>query len=182
MVTDLWNLFVGFGRATLLGFGGGPSIVPLYENEVVNVFQWMSKEEYGQALAFGNALPGPIATKLGMYVGYKVAGWSGAAVALAAVTLPTGLALIGLFAVLSRFKDTPWFKGMISGVRPVIFVMLAMLAWDFAKFAFEPKGASPFHWLPFGMAAAYFVSVQYFNLSPIWGVGAALVIGGIFLR
>jgi chromate transporter len=182
MATALWNIFIGFLRSTLLGFGGGPSIVPLYENEVVNVFKWLTKDEFGQTLAFANALPGPIATKLSMYVGYKVAGWAGAFTALAAVTLPTGLAVIGLFSLLGTFKDSPYFKGMITGIRPVVFVMLALLAWDFARYAFEPYGSGYLRWLPLGIAAAYFVSVQYFHLSPIWGVVASLVAGALLFR
>ncbi len=182
MLVTLINLAIGFGRSTMLGFGGGPSIVPLYENEAVHVFHWMTKEDFGQTLAFANALPGPIATKLGMYIGYKVAGWAGSVVALAAITLPTGIAVIAFFATVGKFKDSAFFKGMIAGIRPVVFVMLAMLAWDFAQFAFSPRGTGAFNWLPFGMAAAYFISVQYMNLSPIWGVIASLILGGIFLR
>jgi chromate transporter len=74
----LWKLFVAFGTATMLGYGDGPSIIPLYQNQVVNRYGWMETSEFGSALAFGNALPGPIATKL-------AAGWLGAIVALGAV-------------------------------------------------------------------------------------------------
>jgi len=182
MLITLWNLFLGFARSTLIGFGGGPAIIPLYEHEAVEVFKWMTKEEFGQTLAFANALPGPIATKMGIYIGYKVAGWAGATVSLLAITVPTGIALIGLYALLGKFRDTPFFKGMLAGVRPVVFVMLAMLAMDFARFAFEPFGVSVLRWLPFGLGAAYFISVQYFHLSPIWGVATALVLGGFLLR
>lgn len=178
----LIDLFIGFGRATLLGFGGGPSIVPLYEHEAVDVFQWVTKEEFGSALAFGNALPGPIATKLTMYIGYKAAGVAGALVSLVAVTLPVGLAMIVLAGLLVRFKDSPYLKGMVAGIRPVVFVMLAMLAIDFAGYAFQPKGQAPFNWIPFGIAAVFFVSVYYLKLSPIWGVAASLLVGGFFLR
>lgn len=178
----LLDLFIGFGRATLLGFGGGPSIVPLYEHEAVEVFAWVSREEFGTALAMGNALPGPIATKLTMYIGYRVAGWPGAIVALLAVTLPVGLIMIALAGLMLRFKDSPILKGMVNGIRPVVFVMLAMLAWDFAGYAFQPKGTGLLSWLPFGIAAAYFISVQYLKLSPIYGVVASLVIGALLLR
>lgn len=182
MVKTLCELAIGFGRATLLGYGGGPAIVPLYQREAVEVFKWVTNEEFGQALAFGNALPGPIATKLTMYIGYKVAGWPGAFVSLVAVTLPVGLAMILLFSILAKFKDSPYLKGMVTGIRPVVFVMLAMLAMDFAKFAFEPRGTGPLNWLPFGIAAIFFISVQYLGLNPIWGVIAALALGGFFLR
>lgn len=182
MLQTLLNLFIGLGRATLLGYGGGPSIVPLYEHEAVETFKWMTQEEFGQALAFGNALPGPIATKLTMYIGYHVAGWPGAMVALAAVTLPVGIAMILLFSLLGRFKDSPILKGMINGIRPVVFVMLAMLAWDFAKYAFGSHGSGWLNWLPFGIAALYFISVHYLNMNPVWGVVASLVLGGALLR
>jgi chromate transporter len=182
MMKTLIDLFIGFGRATLLGFGGGPSIVPLYEHEAVEVFEWVTREEFGTALALGNALPGPIATKLTMYVGYKAAGWAGALVSLIAVTLPIGVVMIGLAAALAKFEGSPIVKGMIAGIRPVVFVMLAMLAWDFAKYAFQPRGAAPFNWIPFGIAAAFFISVHYLRLSPIWGVVASLVVGALFLK
>lgn len=182
MIKTLLDLFVGFGRATLLGFGGGPSIVPLYEHEAVDVFQWVTKDEFGTALAFGNALPGPIATKLTMYIGYKAAGWAGAFVSLVAVSLPVGLAMIAIAGLLVRFKDSPYLKGMVSGIRPVVFVMLSMLAYDFAGFAFQSRGQAPLNWIPFGIAAAFFVSVYYLKLSPIWGVVGSLLLGGFFLR
>lgn len=182
MWTTLLQLFIGFGRATLLGFGGGPSIVPLYEHEAVEVFQWVTREEFGSALAIGNALPGPIATKLTMYIGYRAAGWPGAFVSLLAVTVPVGLIMVGLASLLLRFKDSPYLKGMIAGIRPVVFVMLAMLAYDFARYPFESRGPAPVQWLPFGIAAGYFISVYYLKVSPIWGVAASLLLGGLFLR
>ncbi|MFZ5823826.1 MAG: chromate transporter [Bacillota bacterium] len=182
MIKTLLDLFIGFGRATLLGFGGGPSIVPLYEHEAVDVFGWVTKEEFGTALAFGNALPGPIATKLTMYIGYKTAGWAGAFVSLVAVALPVGLAMIAIAGLLVRFKDSPYLKGMVAGIRPVVFVMLAMLAFDFAGYAFQSRGQAPFNWIPFGIAALFFVSVYYLKLSPIYGVVGSLLLGALFLR
>jgi len=182
MWRTLLDLFIGFGRATLLGFGGGPSIVPLYEHEAVDVFSWVSREEFGTALAMGNALPGPIATKLTMYIGYRVAGWPGALVALVAVTLPVGVVMIALAGLMVRFKDSPVLRGMVNGIRPVVFVMLAMLAMDFAGYAFQPQAGAPVSWLPFAIAAAYFITVHYMKISPIFGVVGALVIGALFLR
>lgn len=181
MLKDLLDLFIGFARATFLGFGGGPSIVPLYQHEAVDVYKWMNQDEFGQALAFGNALPGPIATKLTMYVGYHVAGWAGAFVALLAVTVPIGIIMIALYAVLNKFKDSPYLKGAVNGIRPVVFVMLAMLAFDFAKYAFA-KGNGPLNWVPFAIAALFYISVQYFHLNQGIGVLAALVAGALLLR
>ncbi|TDF94449.1 chromate transporter [Paenibacillus piri] len=181
MLKNLWDLFVGFGRSTLLGYGGGPSIIPLYQNEVVDNYGWMGKEEFGQALAFGNALPGPIATKLAAYIGYKVAGWLGAAVALGAVVVPTALLMVLLVFIMHKLQKNPYIQGMIKGVQPVIFVMLAMLAFDFAKYAFQRGGGSlPF--LPFLIAAVFFISVQYLGMNAVWGIIGSLIIGALFMQ
>ncbi|AEI41800.1 chromate transporter [Paenibacillus mucilaginosus] len=181
MIATLWKLFFSFGTATLLGYGGGPSIIPLYEDQVVNRNQWMDTAEFGRALAFGNALPGPIATKLAAYIGYKVAGWAGGAVALAAVVLPTALLMIALAGVMLKLEGNPYVKGMIRGIQPVIFVMMAMLAYDFAKYAFQ-SSAGPVSFLPFAIAAGFFILVQYLQLNAVWGILLSLGIGAFFLR
>lgn len=167
----LWDLFVGFGRATLLGYGGGPSIIPLYEMEAVDTYRWVTKEEFANALAFGNTLPGPIATKLTAYIGYRVAGVPGALVALAAVVLPTAILMIALFAVLYKFREHTVVKGIVKAARPVVFVMLASLAADYAQYAFSGT------WAAFALAALFFVAVRYFGVHPGLAVAAALVLG-----
>ncbi|MGU3473965.1 chromate transporter [Paenibacillus sp. D51F] len=181
MIATLWNLFYSFGVATLLGYGGGPSIIPIYQDQVVNRYGWMSSEEFGKALAFGNALPGPIATKLAGYIGYKVGGVAGSAVALVAVVLPTALVMVALSGIMIKLSDNPVIKGMIKGIQPVIFVMMAMLAYDFSKFAFKPaNGIVSF--LPFLIAAVFFIMVQYLKLNAVWGILLSLAVGALFLR
>ena len=83
------DLAVSWARVGLLGFGGGSSMVPLMHSECVDVRAWMSDDEFLDALALGNTLPGPIAAKISIYVGLQVAGWAGAAVAFGAVMGPS---------------------------------------------------------------------------------------------
>lgn len=175
------DLLVSFTRATLLGFGGGPSIIPLYKIEVVDHRGWLTEEQFGQALALGNSLPGPIATKISAFIGYKVAGWLGVGAALIGVVLPTALLMVALVAVLNAFRDNPYIKGATSGVRPVVFVMLAMLAYDFAGYAFAP-GPGGLRFLPLAIAGGYFVAVHYLSIHPFWGVLASLAVGAVLLR
>jgi chromate transporter len=142
----------------------------------------MTTEEFGRALAFGNALPGPIATKLAAYIGYKVAGWWGLIAALSAVVLPTALLMVALAGIMLKLEDNPTVKGMIRGIQPVIFVMMAMLAFDFAKYAFQASSVSIVNFLPFLIAALFFIMVQYFQLNAVWGILMALAVGALFMR
>ena len=70
---DLLRLFISFTKVGVFAYGGGPSMIPLVQEEVVDVNGWMTIEEFTDALAMGYALPGPIATKMAAYIGYKVA-------------------------------------------------------------------------------------------------------------
>lgn len=130
-MSELWELFVSFARAGLFGFGGGPSMIPLIQVEVVELRGWLSPEAFLDLFAIGNALPGPIATKLAGYVGFHVAGTLGALVALLAITAPTIAAMLVLAGLYSRYRDTPGVQRFLAGVRPVVVALLALVVWDF---------------------------------------------------
>ena len=134
-MNDLWELLVSFTRVGAFGFGGGPSMIPLIQAEVVELRGWLSRDAFLDAFAFGNALPGPIATKLAGYVGFQVAGAAGAVVGLIGVTAPTILAMVALAGAYARYRDTPFVQRFVAGVRPVVVALLALVVWDFAPTA-----------------------------------------------
>jgi len=122
----LWS----FTKIGCVGYGGGPSMVPLIKEEVVNLQQWMSVTDFMDILAIGNALPGPIATKISVVVGYQVAGIPGAIVATLGIVMPSVIALVLLLKFVAHIKDNPRVKSMLKGLRPVVVAMLAYAAWD----------------------------------------------------
>jgi chromate transporter len=119
----LLALAVAFGKVGLFGFGGGPAFIPLVQREV-EAHGWLSREAFLDALAYGNALPGPITTKLAGYVGHRVAGWGGAVVALAGLTVPTIVAMIALASLYTAYGDAPAVSAFLTGLRPVVIALL----------------------------------------------------------
>jgi chromate transporter len=103
----------------------------LIEFEAVKKYKWMSEDEFVEILALANTLPGPIATKMAAYIGYKVKGYLGATVAILTHILPSIIAMIALLGVLYSFKDSPIVSGMVQGVTPVIGFMLLEMAYRF---------------------------------------------------
>jgi chromate transporter len=134
------QLFLAFFRVGILGYGGGPSSIPLVHKEVVEKYKWMNDDEFADVLALGNTLPGPIATKMAGYIGYRVAGILGLINATLATIIPTIILMIVLLTTVSSFKDFPWVQGMTAAVVPVVGVMLAVLTWDFFKKSKESLG------------------------------------------
>lgn len=175
MLLNLWNLFVGMARAGLLGFGGGPSSVPLIQIEVVKNFHWMSTDEFGDALALGNALPGPIATKLAGYVGYKVAGVIGAAVAVLGMVLPTVIAMMILYRFLTQLKGNPYINGVVKAIRPVVIVLLLMLILEL-----WPKSMNNIAGWVIGLVS--FGLMYFLKVNQAIVVVSALAFGAMFLR
>jgi chromate transporter len=166
----LGALFWAFTRIGLLGFGGGPSMIPLVHQEVVKRHAWMSDEEFADVLAIANTLPGPIATKMPGYIGYRVAGLAGCVIAVAAVIVPMILAMILLLGAFSRYRDVTWIRGMGQAVVPVVMVMLAQLTLDFWN-----KSRLALGWaISLAMAAVAGGLIYGLGLHPGWVIGALL--------
>ena len=155
----------------MLGYGGGPSSIPLVHKEVVDKYKWMNDDEFSDVLALGNTLPGPIATKMAGYIGYRVAGILGTITAVLATIIPTIVLMIVLLTSLASFKDQPWVMGMTKAVVPVVGVMLATLTWDFFKKSKETLG-----WVN-----ASVVIVASFVLMELIGIHPAILIASLLL-
>ena len=127
------DIFAAFFRVGMLGFGGGPAAIPLFQREAVQKYKWMTDDDFGDVVALANTMPGPIATKMAGYIGYRVNGMIGCVIALVASVIPTVLLMILLLGILQRYKDLPWVESMSAAVVPVVGVMLAIMTWDFLK-------------------------------------------------
>lgn len=164
MKHNLIDLFVAFGRVGLVGFGGGPSMIPIIQHEVVKRYQWMPIDQFGDVLAIANVLPGPIATKLPGYVGYRVAGIPGAIVAVLAITLPMVMAMIALLGVFNAYRDISWIQGMALAVIPVVAILMLQLTWQFGQKSYLTIG-----WLPsLALALVAVVVLWVLALHPAW--------------
>lgn len=171
------QLFLAFFIPNIVGYGGGPAIIPLIEAEVVGRYGWMNPQEFAEVLGLGNALPSPIATKMAGYVGYEVAGVGGAVVAVLATVVPTLLLMLGALGLLYRYRDSPRVKRMSQWVRPVIAIMMAGMVLSF--FSEGLAGAGLVHTLLIGAAAA--IALLRFKAHPALVVVGALAYGGLML-
>lgn len=165
------DLFAAFFRVGMLGFGGGPSAIPLFEQEAVKKYKWMTSDEFGDTLALANTMPGPLATKMAGYIGWRVNGLPGCLIAIFASVVPTVLLMIILLGVLQQYKDVAWVNGMSDAVVPVVGVMLAILTLDFLK-----KSGDSLGWL-----RAVIYTVISIILMEVLGVHPAFLIVAILV-
>jgi chromate transporter len=169
------QLMLSFFKTGLFGFGGGPSIIPLVEKEVVTNYHWLTQEEFIDVLAMANALPGPIATKMALCVGLKVGGPLGAAAALAAHLLPSTVLVVILATLYFRYRSMPAIQGITKGVRPVVVALLLVTVANLA-----PK--SVFTWETLLIAIVCFAVVYFLNVHPIYTIIAAGLFGLFYYK
>lgn len=172
-----WKIFLAFFIPGILGYGGGPASIPLVENEVVDRYGWLTTKEFSEVLALGNALPGPIATKMAGYIGYQQGGVLGSVVAVFATVAPSLILMIVLLSILYKYKDSPIVKRMTNYVRPTIAVLLGLMALDFFVSSYHESGT----WQTLLLIVASFLLLEKWKVHPAFVIGGALVYGAVLL-
>jgi chromate transporter len=171
------KIFWAFFIPGILGYGGGPASIPLIENEVVDRYGWLTVSEFSEVLAMGNALPGPIATKMAGYIGYVEGGILGAAVGIFAAVAPSLILMIGLLGLLMKYKDSPRVKRLTIVVRPVIAVLLGVMSYDFFFSSYEGVG-----WMQTLLIGGLsFILMEKMKVHPAYVIAGALIYGALVL-
>ncbi|MBS0635310.1 MAG: chromate efflux transporter [Verrucomicrobia bacterium] len=96
-------------------FGSGLAIIPLLEPGVVQEYQWLTTSQFLDAVSVGLITPGP-ALITSAFIGYLVAGFLGACVALIAVFLPCYLCVIILAPLYTKIRKNHSARAFISGI------------------------------------------------------------------
>jgi chromate transporter len=178
MGKELGQLAAAMCKTGIIGYGGGPSIIPLIRHEAVSRYRWMSDEEFGEVLAIANALPGPIATKLAAYLGYRQGGVLGAVVSILSHIAPTCLGMVFLYSFIAFFSTSTVIKGMIAAVVPVIAVMLGVMAYEFGEKAVKGLGK----YAAGALFVISFLLLQTIQLHPAIVIAVFLAYGAIHHR
>jgi len=138
----LWKIFILFTRVAFFSWGGGPASLALMQREVTAA-GWATSAEFADAVAVGNAIPGPIAPQVSAFVGYKIAGFWGAVAAAVGTVVPTTLLMLGLVVFFFQIKDNAVVQAMLKAVRPVV---VGLLLWTAYDMAFTVYGANKLGW------------------------------------
>ncbi|MBI4791049.1 MAG: chromate transporter [Chloroflexi bacterium] len=182
----LWDIFVLFTRVAIFSWGGGPASLALMQRETVSA-GWTDSGEFADAVALGNALPGPIAPQVSAYVGYKLAGVPGAVAAAGGTVLPTTILMLIMVVLFFGLKDLPVMKSMLTAVRPVVIGLLLWTAYDMANSVFNAKKIGWSDGLIQGwdkaiIALVSFGLLTFTEINPVFIILGAAVLGLIVYR
>ncbi|MBI2528031.1 MAG: chromate efflux transporter [Candidatus Rokubacteria bacterium] len=172
-------VFESFFRAGSLVFGGGHVVLPLLQAEVVPP-GWVAGEQFVAGYGAAQAVPGPLftfAAYLGAVMAPAPSGVAGAALALAAVFLPSFLLIIGALPFWDDLRGRSGFQAALRGINAaVVGLLLAALyqpVWTSAirAPADVALALAAFGMLAFWKAPAWLVVL----LTAAGGAGASLI-------
>ena len=193
----LWQIFALYSRVALFSWGGGPASLALMQRESTAAMwtppgaavpvPWVTPAEFADAVAVGNALPGPVAPQVSAYVGYKLAGVPGAIAAAAGTVLPTTLLMLLMVVYFFKIKDSATVQSMLKVVRPVVVGLLLWTAYDMAYNVFGAGkhnwgGALTLGWDKLLIVLTAFAVLTFTRVNPAFVIFAGAVVGGIVYR
>ena len=128
---DIGTYFFKVGAFTV---GGGLTMIAFIQDQVVGQYHWLTPREFIDGLALGQFTPGPV-LMVAAYVGYKVGGLSGAAVAAAAAFLPSFVLMLAILPALDRVRKVAWTRAIMKGMGPAVIGVLAVSLFRLAPYA-----------------------------------------------
>jgi chromate transporter len=153
----LFSIFLKIGAFT---FGGGYAMIPLIEEEIVDKNEWLSNDEFLDALAVAQSLPGAVAINLSTFVGYKIKGIRGAIMSCLGMILPSFFIILFLSGFLIKYQDNIYMKNAFRGVRPAVVALILVSVYKLQKSVERSK-------FTFVLLAVGLSMLLIFNLNPI---------------
>ncbi|MEM3980797.1 MAG: chromate transporter [Ignisphaera sp.] len=170
------EIFLTFLKIGVVMFGGGYAMIPILRYELVVRRQWISEQEFVDIIAIAESTPGPIAINSATYVGYKVGGIVGAALATLGIVIPSFVVILCVAIALSKFYTHRLVRGVLNGIRgAVIGLVLSALI---VLIRGVIKGLAPTSIIiTLGIALAIFISIAVFDLDPVVLIVLSALIG-----
>jgi chromate transporter len=165
----LAELLVLFGKLGVVGFGGPTAHIALMDDEVVTRRAWLPRDEFVEALAATNIIPGPNSTEMAIHIGHRRARTPGAVVAGVSFIGPAFVMMLVLSWAYFRWSDVAAVSDLFLGIKPAVIAVLTVTLWRLFKSSVKdlPQLAI--------MAGAGALAYAFTAWEPIILIGAGLL-------
>src|SRR5215216_6393952 len=172
----LLRYFLGLGG---LGFGGPIALVGYMQRDLVEERGWFTEDEFRQALAVGQTMPGPLAAQVAMWFGYLQAGAWGAVAVTIPFVVPPFVTVTAVAVLYAKYEGLSAVHAVFLGVGPAVLAIIAIAAYKLAR---STNKNDPVAWV---IAIALCAATAISGAEIVWlfllagGFGAIYYGGGI---
>ena len=118
------RLFLSFAYIGAFTFGGGYSMLPMFQRELVQKKGWLTESEMTDLFSIGQCLPGVIAVNTAVFAGYKQKGTVGSIMAAIGVAFPSVVFILIIAAFITNFADYPLVQKAFTGLRVCVSILI----------------------------------------------------------
>jgi chromate transporter len=166
---SLGTLFLTFLKIGAVLYGSGYVLLAFLRNDVVERLGWLTDRQLLDAIAVGQVSPGPVFTTA-TFIGFVLAGWTGAVVATVAIFLPS-FVFVGLsHPLLPRVRGARGTAAFLDGVNVAALGLMAAVTWQLARGALTD-------WFAALLAVAAGALLVRTRVNSAWLVAAGAVAG-----
>lgn len=174
----VWKMALFFLKVGCTLYGSGYLLVAFLEDELVKKWQWLTPSELLDAVAIGQLTPGPILTTASS-VGYIKSGLSGAAVATAAIFLPSFIFVALLKVVLPILRQSPWTGAFLDAVNVSAVALMAVVC---GRLAIETIGfGGALNWPALLILPVVVLATLRWKAGTVWIVLCSAFVGRLML-
>ena len=169
VAVGLWGLFLVFAKAGALLFGSGYVLLAFLRNDLVDRLRWLSEAQLLDAIAIGQVTPGPVFTTA-TFIGYVLAGASGAVVATVGIFLPAFVFVAMSGPVVPRIRRSPTAAAVLDGVNVASLALMAVVSWQLARSALVDAASLT-------IAIASLIALTRLRINSAWLIAGGAAIG-----
>lgn len=118
------KIFLIFARIGVCTFGGGYSMLPMFQRELVEANGWLTENELADYYSVSQCIPGIIAVNTAALAGYKYKGRMGGIVAVIGVIFPSIAIILFIAAFISNFSGIKIVQNAFAGIRVCVCVLI----------------------------------------------------------
>lgn len=166
---SLLTLFLTFLKIGAVLYGSGYVLLSFLRTDFVQHLGWLTDRQLLDAVSIGQFTPGPVFTTA-TFIGYLVAGWSGALLATLAIFLPSFLLIALIHPLAARLRKSPWTASILDGINIVALALMTGVLLQLARNALIDIPT----WL---IALASLVILLRFKINSVWLILAGALIG-----
>ena len=168
--TRLIDLFLVFAKIGVMTIGGGLTMLPLLQREIVERTKWATEDELLDYYAISQCTPGIIAVNTATFVGSKQRKTLGGIFATLGMVFPCIVIITVIAALLAEFAHYPVVQNAFRGIRAGVCAL--MLNTVIKLFKKSVKGA-----LTGAIWLVVCIGMLFLHISPILYVVAAALLG-----
>lgn len=126
-------LFLTMLKIGAFTFGGGYAMISILQTEFVVKKKWIEEEDFLDLVAIAESTPGPIAINSSTYIGYKMAGVLGSAVATLAMCLPSFVIIFLISLFFDQFLTLQFVANAFRGIQACVVYLIVSAGFRMAK-------------------------------------------------